>query len=80
MVSGIGADSNNTKSIADELEEAIEIETNMSEALNTTMKTGNINATLEAVDDLSKVHIKADIPSTPDEVEVSGPLDQKKKL
>ena len=76
MVAGIGVDSNNTKAIANELEEAIETETNKSEALNTTMKTGNINATLKAIDDLSKVHLTADVPSTPDEVEVSAPRDQ----
>ena len=77
MVAGIGADSNNTKAIADELEEAIETERNKSEVLNTTMKTGNINATLEAIDELSKVHTAADVPSSPDEVDVSGLLDQK---
>ena len=71
MVAGIGADSNNTKSIADELEEAIETETNTSEALNTTIKTGNLNASLVAIDLLSKFHVTSEVPSTPDEVEVS---------
>ena len=60
-----------TLEIAEALEEAIDTEMDQSESSNTTMKAGNINASLEAIDKLSKIHVKADEPPTQEEVEVN---------
>ena len=70
VASGIG-DSNKTVEIAEALEEAIDAEMNQSESSNTTMKAGNINASLEAIDELSEIHVKANKPPSQEEVEVN---------
>ena len=70
VASGIG-DSNKTVEIAEALEEAIDAEMDQSESSNTTMKAGNINASLEAIDELSEIHVKADKPPSQEEVEVN---------
>ena len=69
--SGIGADSNKTSGIAEALEEAVNAEMDQSESLNTTMKAGNINASLEAIDELSEIHVKADKPPSQEEIQVN---------
>ena len=70
IASGIG-DSNKTVEIAEALEEAIDAEMDQSESSNTTMKAGNIIASLEAIDELSEIHVKADEPPSQEEVEVN---------
>ena len=42
-----------------------------SESSNTTMKAGNINASLEAIDQLSEIHVKADKPPSQEEIQVN---------
>ena len=70
VASGIG-DFNKTVEIAEALEELIDAEMDQSESSNTTMKAGNINASLEAINELSEIHVKADKPPTQEEVEVN---------
>ena len=70
VASGIG-DSNKTVEIAEALEELIDSEMDQSESTNTTMKAGNINASLEAIDVLSEIHVKADKPPSQEEVKVN---------
>ena len=41
-----------------------------SESANKTMKAGNINASLEAIDSLSEIHVKADEPPSQKEIQV----------
>ena len=60
-----------TLELAEALEEAIDAEMDQSESSNTTMKAGNINASLEAIDELSEIHVKADEPPSQEEVEVN---------
>ena len=69
VASGIG-DSNKTLEIAEALEEAIDAEMDQSESSNTSMKAGNINASLEAIDELSEIHVNADKPPSQEEVAV----------
>ena len=70
MLSGIGADSNKTKGIANNLEEAVDGEMGNSPTSNDTLKTGNLNASVDAVNQLSIFHeLYQELPSN-DELQV----------
>ena len=70
IASGIGANTNKTQNVSKTLEGTIEAEMDNSEVRNQTMKPGNLNASLEAVDQLSKVHEKYQEPPSSAEVMV----------
>ena len=70
VLSGIGADSNKTKGIANNLEEVVNGEMGNSPTSNQTLKTGNLNASVDAVNQLSIFHeLYQELPSN-DELEV----------
>ena len=70
MLSGIGADSNKTKGIANNLEEVVNGEMGNSPTSNQTLKTGNLNASVDAVNQLSIFHeLYQELPSN-NELEV----------
>ena len=70
MSSGIGANTKKTKRISLALEEAIKIEMENSTWSNNSMNAGNLNASVEAVDQLSAAHSMLEDPPSQDEIQV----------
>ena len=68
--SGIGTDANKTKSIAVALENAIQVEMENSTWSNNSMNAGNLNASIEAVDQLSAAHNMLETSPSLEEVQV----------
>ena len=70
VLSGIGTDPDNTKRIAKSLEKAIGSEINVTKLENKTIKAGNLNASLEVIEKLSRSSTVTEEPPSFNEIEV----------
>ena len=66
-----------TRAVADKLEEAINSELDNSSSSNNGMNTGNLNESIEAIDQISKVHEMFKESPSVDEVKVNTDLFQR---